>query len=472
MNATQELVRFAHELQFSDIPSSVLERLKQSTLNICGTALAGVRTAPARVWLDYAQMMGGNPTCSLWGTRTRAPLPTAAFVNGQNAHILDFDEGYCGPFMYSSHPQPAIVPALLTTGEMVHASGEKYLAAFAAALEVTLRVARSVYPGWDKLWAVHGKGATQTLGCSIAAGRMLDLNNEQLLNGFGLAGETAPLPSMSKWMKEIVNKPVSWSRNQIGWAAETGVRAAWFASRGAAGCRTLLEGDAGFYRMVGSTSFDPSAITTGLGSDWLILTPHHYFKRFPIGGTVLSALDAVDALVKQHNLAPESVASIDVFTESRLVEFGFGSGVSGDPLNTYDGQYSAPHCIACIVAGREPGPDWVSAEAFADAAIKAVAAKVRLVADETAKKHFEKDEWYARVVIKTVDGRAFEHVQAVQRGHERNPFSRDELVHKFKSLAAHSLTHKAIDGVLDTVDNMEKLPRINQLTDLMVTTEN
>ncbi len=471
MNVTRELVQFAHELQFSDVPSSVVERLKQSTLNVCGTALGGVRTAPAKVWLDYAQMMGGSDTCALWGTRKRASLPTAAFVNGQNAHILDFDEGYCGPFMYASHPQPAIVPALLTTGEMQHASGEKYLAAFAAALEVTLRIARSVYPGWEKLWAVHGKGATQTLGCSIAAGRLLDLNGEQLLNGFGLAGETAPLPSMSKWMKDIVNKPVSWSRNQIGWAAETGVRAAWFASRGAAGCRTLLEGDAGFFRMIGSTSFDASVVTAGLGSEWLILTPHHYFKRFPIGGTVLSALDAVDALVTQHKLTPVQITSIEVFTEARLVEFGFGSGVSGNPLSTYDGQYSAPHCIACIVARREPGPAWVSPEAFANPGLKAVAARVRLIPDETAKKHFEKDEWYARVVIKTVDGRALEHVQTVQRGHESNPFSRDELEYKFKSLAAHSLGAKAVDDMLKSINDLEKVKEINQLTELMVTAE-
>jgi len=219
--------------------------------------------------------------------------------------------------------------------------------------------------------------------------------------------------------------------------------------------------------MIGSTSFNPEVITAGLGSEWLILTPHHYFKRFPIGGTVLSALDAVEALVTGHDLKPDHIESIAVFTEARLVEFGFGSGVSGDPLNTYDGQYSAPHCIACIVAGREPGPAWVSPDAFADPVLKGLAAKTKLIPDDVAKKHFENDEWYARVVISTLDGRVLEHVQTVQRGHERNPFTRHELEGKFRSLAAHSLDGVAIDAIANSISRLEHLQDIGQLTELM-----
>jgi 2-methylcitrate dehydratase PrpD len=128
MGVTQELVDFAYQRNFNDLPHEAVSHLKLITVNILGTVLGGITTCPAEVWLGYAEMVGGRETCTIWGTGQRSSLPVAAFVNGQLSQELDFDEGFTGPFMYASHPEPVLVPTALVTSEISKVSGrEGYL---------------------------------------------------------------------------------------------------------------------------------------------------------------------------------------------------------------------------------------------------------------------------------------------------------------------------------------------------------
>ena len=466
-SATSQLVEFAHDLKFEALPAEVVDRLKTATLNILGTALGGSATGPGAVWAGLTDIAGDGSHCVVWGTDRRAAVTTAAFINAQASQVLDFDEGLTGEFMYASHPGAALVPAALNAAEWRHADGRAFLAGLAASYEVSLRTARAIYPGWENLWYVHGKGAAYTLGIAAGAGKLIGLDKKQMLNAFGLGGETAPLPSMSKWMKDIANKPLSWSRNQSGWAAENGIRAAHFASMGAVGGREILEGDAGFYRMVGSSQYEPELVTRGLGTEWAFLSPNYYVKRWPIAYTLASALDGLAELQERHGIRADAVRSVTVGATKRLVSFGFATPTSGDALNAYDAQFSLPHCVACLLAGFPAGPAWASAEAMDNAAVKRLTPLVKMVVDEEAEAEFARNNWYCRAIVEMKDGATYEIAVPNPRGLSSSPLTRAEIEDKFSKLATTVLSKSNAERIIETVARLEKVGDVGNLTRLL-----
>lgn len=467
--ATSQLVEFAHGLKFEQLPPEVVERLKTATLNIIGTALGGSATGPGGVWAGLTDIAGEGGHCVVWGTSRRAAVTTAAFINAQAAQVLDFDEGLTGEFMYASHPGAALVPAALSAAEWKHADGRSFLAALAASYEVSLRVARAIYPGWENLWYVHGKGGAYTLGIAAGAGRLVGLDKARMQNAFGLAGETAPLPSMSKWMKAIAHKPLSWSRNQSGWSAENGIRAAHFAAHGAIGGRDILEGDAGFYRMVGSSQYEPDLVTRDLGTEWALMSPNYYVKKWPIAYTLASALDGLTALQAKHGIRAEAVRGVTVGATKRLVSFGFATPTSGDALNAYDAQFSLPHCVACLLAGLPAGPAWASAEAFQNASVRRLTPLVEMVVDEEAEAEFAKNNWFCRATVLMMDGAS--HTIAVPNpaGLSSNPLTQGEIEDKFAALAMTVLPKSTAERIIETVGRLETLADVGELTRLLAT---
>src|SRR5206468_1452885 len=106
-------------------------------------------------------------------------------------------------------------------------------------------------------------------GAAAAAARLLGLGYEEMLCAFGLAGAFAPLPHEAKfgWNED----QLSWVKDNVAWPAEGGVRAALLAASGFRATRTILDGDRGLWRMLGSDRCDFDRMVHDLGTDWELL---------------------------------------------------------------------------------------------------------------------------------------------------------------------------------------------------------
>ena len=91
MKATETLARFISNLQYKDLPASVVEAAKVAIIDGVANMLAGSAQPLAAVMGEYVREMGGSPKCSVvgWGFKTNAP--SAAFANGVFGHCLDFE---------------------------------------------------------------------------------------------------------------------------------------------------------------------------------------------------------------------------------------------------------------------------------------------------------------------------------------------------------------------------------------------
>ena len=86
---------------------------------------------------------------------------------------------------------------------------------------------------------------------TVAAGRMYGLDAGQMAEAFGVTVATAPLPIAGQWGNLPAPRPMT-KYGMYGAMAQAGVFAARLVQRGFAGDRTILDGDRGFWRMMGS----------------------------------------------------------------------------------------------------------------------------------------------------------------------------------------------------------------------------
>src|SRR4029077_14932360 len=85
---------------------------------------------------------------------------------------------------------------------------------------------------------------------AVCAGRLLDLNSEEMLNAFGIAAATLPVPSATKYGLELPRPMTKYA--MYGTIGEVGVTAALLAKEGFTGERSVLEGDKGLWRVTRS----------------------------------------------------------------------------------------------------------------------------------------------------------------------------------------------------------------------------
>ena len=95
-DAGRILAHYAATLPFSALPDAVVRLTKQCILDTLGTTLAATTLAPqASLLHDYVREVGGSADSTLIGYGTKAPAQMAAFLNGANSHLLDYDDVGC-----------------------------------------------------------------------------------------------------------------------------------------------------------------------------------------------------------------------------------------------------------------------------------------------------------------------------------------------------------------------------------------
>ena len=170
------------------------------------------------------------------------------------------------------HPSAAVIPAALAAAEDVRASGAELLRAIALGMECSVRVGLAARGGF------HAKGFHTTaiaapFGSCIAAGVLLDLTENQLVNALGLAG------SMAAGLFEFIAEGSNVKLVHTGWGAQSGIQAARLAQAGMTGPASVFEGRYGLFRAHLDGGFDAEVISADLGTRWHQLDTS--FKPYP-----------------------------------------------------------------------------------------------------------------------------------------------------------------------------------------------
>lgn len=444
MSVTRELAAVLAAVTYEDLPSQALEDTHRSVLDWLGSALAGSVEVPARLMQSVVAQMGASNEATVFAAG-RASAGAAAMANGVASHILELDDVHKGSTLHAAAP---IIPAALAVAEREHADGRSFLAAVALGYEAAFRIGEAVNPSHYRFF--HPTGTAATFGAAVAAGSLMKLTSEQMLQALGSAGTQAA----GLWE---FNADGAMSKHlHPGKAAFNGVLSADLARAGFTGATRILEGERGFFRAM-STSYDPTRITDGLGRAWKI--SENCYKLHSCCGHTHTAIDvALDLRSKQKWSAEDVLTNV---TGIHIETYGPGYEVvkHSNPCSPFQAKFSIAYCVAAGLLEGRVGLDQFSSERFttdgvSHGAISVMLGRTRVtVADDLTRRY--PSAWPTRITLTLHDGSVLRGSSGYPRGNPENPVCTSELENKFLALVESRFGRDTANAALRAVRGLD-----------------
>lgn len=442
MGATRELATFVATTTFDALPAEVVHQTKRCWLDVLGAALGGSRMPPIDHLLAVADALGGGGSATVLGRGRRLDALWASRVNGQAAHVLDFDDTLVAPGAVL-HPSAPVVPAVLALGEWQRRDGRQALRAAALGIEVAVRSALAFGQSHiDR--AFHATGTAGALGTAAAGAALLGLDAARTGHALGVAAsQAAGLRCFHGSMTKSF---------QAGHAASSGLLAVLLAERGWDSSDAAYESERGMASAM-TAQLDVDALVGGLGQRWGLLRVG--FKPYPCGVVTHPIIDAMLAL-RDQGLRAEEVERVDLAVHPHVI-----SATGKTELHTeLDAKFSVYHCAAVALVDGQ-----VSLAQFERARIDDPAVVVlRRRVTTTVTPGLARDQ--TRVTVTLRDGRQLGHAVAHGSGTEQNPLTDEQLARKFRGLADRVVGAERAARLAEHVWRLEQLADIGELAAL------
>ena len=452
-SVTEKIALFIADTNFDDLSRGAVEKAKRTVLDCVGAALAGVAEPVSRTVTGYVTKLGGSPQASLFGAGLKVSVQDAALANGAIAHALDYDD--CG--VKIGHPSVLVLPAALSLGEHLGASGRDILTAYIVGLEVEGKLA--LHADFKLMQArLNHQTWYGSVGAAAACAKLLRLDVAKTRMALGIAanfacGLSANHGSMAGAMA-------------AGNACRNGVTAALMANEGITANLNIIEAKNGFYdTLVGPGHYDAERMAEGLGKPFYIESPGIGLKKYPSCYHTHRALDGVFQLLGEHRLSDKDIVEVDVGTSERAMRVLAFT----EPATPYQAKFSMPYCVAAALVDHEVTLDTFTSHKFEDRNIIEARKKVHLsfpnvpiwpgLADVGPDTEFVGNP----VTIRTNDSRSYSTRVDIPRGDPALPLTDDELLGKYRDCGRSQLSQDDIERSVGVVLGLEKAPDIGML---------
>jgi 2-methylcitrate dehydratase PrpD len=426
---------YAAREQTAKLPKEVVHHAKRAVIDWCASLLPGSRIPPATL-LEEALADELDHGRARLASGRRATVRAAALINGAASHAVEFDDIWRDAVY---HPASPVISAALAAAQAQGATGERFLRGVIVGYEVSTRIGDAVMPSHYRFW--HTTGTVGTFGAAAAVAALLGCNREQFVHALGNAG-TFAAGLQQAFRSQAMSKPL-----HGGHAAEAGALAALAAARGVTGVADILEGEVGFGAAM-SVNPEWSRATRGLGSDYHITRVT--FKNHGCCGHNFAALDAALTLTREHRFAHRDIRRVRIAT----YQGGLDIVDNPRPEGEYQAKFSIQYTVAHALVHGSVRLNAFSPQRLGDPDVRALMAKIELVADAELSKAFPRQR-AARVGIELADGRKFEHFQPTRKGDPELPLSDAELDDKFLELTTPVIGDAKARGLLKRLWSLE-----------------
>jgi 2-methylcitrate dehydratase PrpD len=428
---TAQLANFIYNTKYGELPLEVVEKAKLCFLDFLGVSYAGSQSRSGKIMKSVISSDG--PSTVIGGSR--ASVTDASLANGVSAHSLDLDDGHR---LAQLHPGACVIPAALSLSESEKSNVKEFLEALVVGYQVAVSMGMLVNPDHRNM-GFHSTGTCGTFGAAAAAGKVLKLSEEDLVNCLGLAGTQAA------GLLESDHTGSMGKHLHTGRAAQSGVIAALLAQKGFTGARSILEGREGFLKtMCQIYDAERNKLKVDLDSSYHISGV--YFKNYPVCRHLHSSIDATLSLLRKYNIKPQDVVEIKVKTYKIAAEHH-----EYNPQGPEAIRQSLPVSLALTISQGH----LKSEELRATENILSLASKVSIECDPSFEALYP-GKRPAQVIINTIEG-SFQETVYLPQGEPEKPFSWEDLRTKFQSI------NPQFDvDVLNILQNMESY-KMNEL---------
>lgn len=436
---------FLRELDksFSDkFSPHLIERFKLALLDYLGVTLAGACANGQR--LDNLVCLSDEGATPVIGIDSLLSMGNAIFLNGLNAHTLDYDDGTNSGIIHLGSP---IFSVLLPLARKYNVPVQKFVKASILGYEASYTIAVSIQPQ-HKFLGYHATGTCGTIGIALAVAEMLDFSEAQRKNAF-----TAAAVSATGTLK-VMEDGSELKPYNVAKAALMGYTASVMGLAGFSGPDDVLSGDRGFLSLM-------------FGSDDVELKPFKlngtyalekaYIKPYAACRYCHPAIEAALMMKKRYFFELDDIDSIRVRTYSLAVNKHDHTEIRGEG----SAKMSIPYSVAVALHRGKAGLEEYESEIVSEKAILDLTRRVCVLPDENISRAFPAKQT-AIVEIKMKNGLTYSETVDFAKGEPENPLSKAEVREKFTELVLYGgktqeETDEIFEAVMDLDNQFEKL---------------
>lgn len=434
MNTSQSYFAAIDDVAKQAIPEEVMARAKRSLLDYLAVTCAGAAFQKQKIDNYFTFAEPEESAFIAIGTGKKLVLKETVFLNGLNAHALDFDDGTNSGIIHLGSP---IFSLLLPLAQRYGKSIDETLRAAVIGYEASYTMAVSIQPK-HKALGFHATGTCGMLGATLAAAYMLGFTDEERYQAFATACVAA------SGMLKVLDDGSELKPYNVAKTALLSLTSLQLAKSGFKGHNDPLGGYRGFLKMMSGdehTEIKPCL----LNGTYAIMKS--YTKPYASCRYTHPPVEAAIHLRNNYGITPEQVEHIKVET--------YDLAVSGHDHTVIKGAYSAkmstPYSTAVALAYGKAGLQEFEKGVLDDKAIQELTKKVEVVADEELSKIFP-DKQSAVLTITTPKGSFSERVD-FPKGEPENPLTDQEFYDRYAALMSYGNVEKTVfDSVYEMVD--------------------
>jgi 2-methylcitrate dehydratase len=430
------------------IPSDVATHAKALILDSIGCALAaGCEHAYERA-LHTFEGLGGNPDCTIIGSKHRMPVTSAVMLNGILIRELDLNDAYVGPGQMG-HPSDNIAVAL-SVGEKQRSSGRAVIASVIAGYELYCRL-QDIIIGrgpWDHVTA-------SGLAAPAIAGRLLGLDADQLANAMALSathGNTlsAVRSGQLSNAKAMANAFVAYQATLC----------SLLASRGTTGPLSIFEGKGGLDKAFLARA-DLNLLTEPIGDHLRISDVS--IKAYPCIGTSQALVAGVIQARREIVDPIKEVKHLEI----RMADTPFVRGQVEDedrryPTSRETADHSFYYLAAAALTDGEMTQAQFEGERWMQPAMKSLMERMTIRTDASLNK-YTPGSFPCVLQLTTVNGESRTVEVFYPKGHPKNRMSSAEVEGKFRACARGVLSEAQQTRIISLVRDLEQLKNVSEL---------
>lgn len=451
LEITRLMTDFVVNAKFDDFPLEVVCEAKKRLLDFLGVTLAGANRIESKIAYQTIMSLGGKEECIFIGHNKKGSCLNASLVNSITGHILELDDVNKRGII---HAGVVVFPAALAASERDKASGRQLIEAIILGYEVGIRIAEFLNPS-HRFSGFHTTGTCGTFAAAVAAGKVFNLNKEEMINALGLAATQA------SGLLEFHNMS---KRLNPGAAVYSGILSTLLAKNGFTGATDVLGKESKFIQAFSDGSNNPEIVVKDLGANYKILETD--IKFHACCGFFHSALDALISIVKENEIH-------DLVKIEKITIQTFRAAIDGhneyNPKSLVAATMSLPYNIAFTLLNHyraNKGENLRNNNNGIDPKVLEFIQKIELKHSDNIEKLFPK-KWAADVYVTMKNGKTYKSYLDNPKGsYPGNVASDDEIKIKFENLVQGKFNINRIKEIENLVDNLERLEDINVLMEI------
>ena len=449
MDRTSQLLSsYACRLSYEDLSPATVHQIKRTVVDTFGCAIGGYLSEPAKIARRLAAGVNSVAPSRIIGTGDYSSMDLAGFANGVMVRYLDCNDSYFSPG--GGHPSD-MIPAALAVGDTLNADGPSLITAIALAYEVFCRISDEVpESGWDQ-------GIFSVIGAACAAGKLMDLDEEQMAHAISLAA-VPNIPLRVTRMGELS----MWKGCAAASATRAGIFAAQLAAEGMNGPFEPFEGRKGLWES--ALGRDIQLDKMGGGDEPFLIT-QNTFKFYPSQIHTQNPIGLAIELHSQVDVA--DIESIHIRSYRSAVSSASTEPEKWDPKTRETADHSIPFLVAVGLRDGAVTPATFAADRIADPSLRPILAKMTIEEDPAFTEKYP-SEYNCHIEVKTKSGAGYVASGPYPKGHRNNPLSDAEVSEKFRRLATPMLSDEQCGEALGLLWSLEQQPDMDDVFDALV----